>query len=83
MKHLFSNAPKVERSGKVVGVFLADKQATDVGLSGDRRWPGRLSPNPSSTTLTGVGQGVGRVDAQATDADVSVCQSVHEGDFDA
>jgi hypothetical protein len=75
--------PKVGRSDEVVGVFLAEKQATDTDLGDDRRWPRRLSPNPSSTTLTGVGQGVGRVDAQATDADVSICRSVREGDFGA
>jgi hypothetical protein len=32
-------------------------------------------------TLIGVGQGVGRVDARVTEADVSVCRSVREGNF--
>jgi hypothetical protein len=61
--------------------FLAEKCVTDVACAGVGRWPGRLSPNPSSATLTGVGQGVGRVDARATDANVSVCRSVREGGF--
>jgi hypothetical protein len=36
IKRLFSIAPKVRRSGEVMGVFLAEKQAMDVGLGGDR-----------------------------------------------
>jgi hypothetical protein len=37
MKHLFSIAPKDEKGGKVAKVFLAEKQASDVGFRGVRR----------------------------------------------
>jgi hypothetical protein len=66
---------------KLHNVFLAKKCAMDMACASVRRWPGHLSPNPSSVTLIGVGQGVGRVDARVTEADVSVCRSVREGNF--
>jgi hypothetical protein len=74
---------KMIMKSEVTERFLAEKCVTHMACAGVGCWPGRLSPNPSSTMLTGVGQGVGRVDARATDANVSVCRSVHEGGFDS
>jgi hypothetical protein len=37
MKRLFSIAPKDEKQGEVAEVFLAEKQASDVGFGGVRR----------------------------------------------
>jgi hypothetical protein len=71
------------RSGEVAESFLAEKCEMDAACAGIGCWPGRLLPNPSGVALTGVGQGVGRVDARATDVEVSVCQSVREGGFGA
>jgi hypothetical protein len=77
--HICENAkfPLRRRSKEVAksrNVFLVEKCATDAACAGVGHWPGRLSPNPSSVTLIGVRQGVGRVDARATDVDISVCR---------
>jgi hypothetical protein len=37
MKRLFSIAPKDEKGGKVMEVFLAEKQASNMGFGGVRR----------------------------------------------
>jgi hypothetical protein len=51
MKHLFSIASKVGRSGEVVRVFLAEKHSIDAGLGGDRRYPQRLSAYPRCRSM--------------------------------
>jgi hypothetical protein len=51
------------------------KHSTDAGHRGDRCWPWCLSAYPSSASCSG---GDRRGGARATDADVSVCRSVHE-----
>jgi hypothetical protein len=80
LNFLYAEGRKMWRSRET---FLAEKCATNAACAGVGCWPRHLSPNPRSATLTGVGQGIGRVDARATDADVSVCRSVREGGFGA
>jgi hypothetical protein len=72
--------PKIERSGEVAGVFLTKKHSTDDGHGGDIRCPGVCWLTLSMAWIEG---GDRRCDGWATDADVSVCWSVHKGSFDA
>jgi hypothetical protein len=72
MKCIFSFTPKVERSGKVARVFLAEKHSTDTGQGSDRRWC-RVCRLTLEDGLRR--RGIRRAGVRATDADVSVCRS--------